>query len=94
MVPVMHTAGEKGGSFYYSKDDQKLAEMTYLMAGEDIMIIDHTTVDNALKGQGVGRQLLEQLIAFVRGNNIRIIPLCPFAKATFEKTTEWQDVLA
>lgn len=89
----MHSVNEKGGSFYYAQDGRKLAEMTYLTAGEDIMIIDHTTVDASLKGQGVGKQLLEKLVHFVRENKVRVIPLCPFAKATFEKTPEWQDIL-
>lgn len=85
---------EKGGSFYYEQDGNKLAEMTYIMAGENILIVDHTTVDGSLKGQGMGKQLQQQLVDFVRREQIKVIPLCPFAKATFEKTPEWQDVLA
>ncbi len=32
-------------------------------------------------------------VAFAREKNIKIIPLCPFAKKVFDKTPEYSDVL-
>ena len=49
------------------------------------MIIEHTEVDESLKGKGVGVKLLEALVNFVRKENSKVIPPCPFAKATFKK---------
>lgn len=94
MESIKHETDGKRGSFYLEKDGKRLAEMVYVMAGDDKMIIDHTEVDESLKGQGVGKRLQEQLVAWVRENHIKVIPLCPFAKATFQKVKEWQDVLA
>ena len=93
MSEIKHYINNNRGSFYCDKGGKKLAEMTYVMAGDDQMIIEHTEVDESLKGQGVGKQLLEHLVEYVRENNIRVFPLCPFAKATFQKMKEWQDVL-
>ncbi len=67
--------------------------MVYVMAGPKKMIIEHTEVDEKLKGQGVGVRMLERLVDFVRMENIKVIPLCPFAKATFRKREDLQDVL-
>jgi len=64
------------------------------MAGEDKMIIEHTEVDDSLQGQGVGKKLQAELVAWVRAHGIHVLPLCPFAKATFARMPEWQDVLA
>lgn len=69
-----------------------MAEMVYVMAGQQ-MIIDHTDVDPSLKGQGIGKQLQAELVEYVRKHQIKVIPLCPFAKATFDRMVEWQDVL-
>jgi hypothetical protein len=63
------------------------------MAGPKKMIIEHTEVEDSLKGQGVGVKLLETLVEFVRKEEIKIIPLCPFAKAQFRKREDLQEVL-
>ena len=67
--------------------------MVYVMAGPKKMIIEHTEVDESLKGQGIGTKLLDQLVAYVRKEEIKVIPLCPFAKAIFKKNQELRDVL-
>jgi len=93
MGSIIHNKSEKGGSFNYLVDGNILGEMVYVMAGEHKMIIEHTKVDDSLKGEGIGKKLLAELVDYVRANNIKVIPLCPFANATFKRTKEWQDVL-
>lgn len=58
------------------------------------MIIEHTDVDASLKGKSIGKKLLGELVEFARAKQIKVLPLCPFANATFQKTKAWQDVLA
>ncbi|OPG93882.1 GNAT family N-acetyltransferase, partial [Bacillus spizizenii] len=67
--------------------------MTYTWAGEERFIIDHTEVEEAYNGKGVGKEMLLAAVDFARKNGKTIIPLCPFAKATFQKHEELQDVL-
>ncbi len=93
MAEIRHITNEKGGAFIYEVDGAKLAEMVYVMAAPNKMIIEHTEVDDSLKGQGIGKKLQAELVAYVRENSIKVLPLCPFANATFKKMTEWQDVL-
>ena len=67
--------------------------MTFSKAGEKIQIIDHTGVPDALAGMGVGKALVEFMVHDVRARGLKVIPLCPFTKATLEKHPEWQDIL-
>jgi uncharacterized protein len=83
----------KKGAFFMEENGERLAAMEFTMAGETKMIIDHTDVDDRLRGQGAGRQLLDQLVAYVRENNVKVIPLCPFANAQFKKDASIRDVL-
>ncbi|MCB0399683.1 MAG: N-acetyltransferase [Winogradskyella sp.] len=83
----------KRGEFYLEIDTKIMASMTYSYAGEDKIIIDHTDVDESLKGQGVGYKLVEASVDFARKNNIKIMPLCPFANSVFKKRSEYKDVL-
>jgi predicted GNAT family acetyltransferase len=94
MESIRQVFDGKKGSFFYELDGIRMGEMAYVMAGDHQMIIDHTVVDEALKGQGIGKRLQAELVSYVREHAIKVIPLCPFAKATFQKTKEWQDVLA
>ena len=69
------------------------AEMTYSRAGEKLIIIDHTEVPEALRGRSVGVRMVRQAVEDARRDGVRIIPLCPFAKAQIDRHPEWQDVL-
>lgn len=75
------------------KEGERLAAMVYKMVGTQKMVIEHTEVDEKLKGHGVGVRLLEHLVEFARKDNIKVVPFCPFAKATFRKREDLQDVL-
>lgn len=94
MSNIIHDFDGKKGAFRFKQEEAFLAEMEYVMAGEDKMIIDHTRVDESLRGQGIGKKLQEQLVQHVREHQIKVVPLCPFAKAMFKKNEEWQDVLS
>ena len=67
--------------------------MTYVWSGEDKIIIDHTGVSEKLGGKGIGKQLVHKAVEMARENQIKILPLCPFAKKVFDKTEDYKDVL-
>lgn len=90
---VEHQEQDSKGAFYVQQGGQRLAEMTYSRTNATLIVIDHTDVDESLKGQGVGRQLLDALVAWVRSTNTKVIALCPFAKAQFDKDPSIRDVL-
>jgi predicted GNAT family acetyltransferase len=67
--------------------------MTYTVAGTRV-IIDHTEMDDALRGTGAGKKLVQAAVEWARAENARLLPLCPFARSVFEKMPEYSDVLA
>jgi len=81
------------GAFLIKENNERLAEMTYSKAGENLIIIDHTEVSDALRGKGAGKQLVQAAVTYARETHLKILPLCPFAKAVFDKNLEFQDVL-
>ncbi len=91
---IQHKQEGSKGSFYVEENNTALAEMTYSMAGNSVMIIDHTEVSDALRGKNVGYQLVHTAVEFARTNHLKIFPLCPFAKSVFDKKKdEFGDVL-
>ncbi len=93
MLEIKHKDNGKKGEFYIGEENHHLAEMAYTWAGETMLIIDHTIVEDELRGQNVGRKLLDQVVELARTKNIQIIPLCPFAKSVFDKDASIRDVL-
>ena len=84
---------DKNGYFHIDIDSKTEAKMTFIFAGSDKIIIDHTEVNEGHNGKGFGKMMVEKAVAFAREKNIKIIPLCPFAKSVFDKTPEFRDVL-
>ncbi|HUR10858.1 MAG TPA: GNAT family N-acetyltransferase [Flavitalea sp.] len=92
-MDIKHKQTGNKGMFFIEEGDSTVAEMVYSLPSADKMIIEHTEVDDSLQGKNVGLQLLNATVAFARKENIKIIPLCSFAKAMFEKKAELRDVL-
>lgn len=92
-MEILQKDDNKKGSLYIEIENEILAEMTYVWAGTDKIIIDHTEVNEKLKGKGAGKQLVTKAVEFARAKNIKILPLCPFAKSVFDKVEEFRDVL-
>ncbi len=82
------------GKFYVEIDGKELAEMVYSTPSPDKMIIEHTEVDDELRGKNVGFQLVNHAVEYARTNNVKIIPLCTFAKSVFDRKPELRDVLS
>lgn len=69
------------------------AEMTFTRVGKHQLIIDHTEVPDAFRGQGIGLRLVARAVEDAREAGTKVIPLCPFAAAQFRRHPEWADVL-
>lgn len=94
MAEITLEEAETKGRYVYQEAGRPEAEMTFSKAGEHLLIIDHTGVPEAYKGEGVGRRLVTRAVEDARKNKKKILPLCPFAAAEFRKHPEWADVLS
>jgi uncharacterized protein len=80
------------GRYSYRVDGQE-AELTYSKAGEGLIIIDHTGVPPAFRGQGVAEALVTRAVMDARAAGKRVLPLCSYAAAQFRRHPDWADVL-
>ena len=70
------------------------SELTYSRLSPDRVIADHTEVAPGLQGQGIGRILLDQLLADARAEGFTIVPLCSYVNAQRKKHPEWADLFS
>ena len=81
------------GRYFLRGAGGEIAEMTFSKVGARQLIIDHTEVPDAFRGQGVGLMLVSRAVEDARAAGKTIIPLCPFAASQFRRHPEWSDVL-
>ncbi|MFH6996802.1 GNAT family N-acetyltransferase [Flavobacterium sp. FlaQc-57] len=92
-MDIQQTNDTRRGYFEAVEDGKEAGKMTYTWAGDSKFIIDHTEVSPDFNGKGVGKKLVMAAVEYARTNNLKIIPLCPFAKSVFDKTADIRDVL-
>ncbi|MEM9326589.1 MAG: GNAT family N-acetyltransferase [Bacteroidota bacterium] len=85
---------ESKGRFVAKEEETELGEMTYSLANDgQLLIIDHTGVNEGHGQTGVGKALFEHMVETVRAEGRKVMPLCPFARAMFQKNQDKWDVL-
>ena len=90
---ITEERSDSKGRYVARGDGKPDAELTFSIASAHMIIIDHTGVPDAWRGQGVGKALVQRAVEDARARGVQIVPLCPLAKAQIDKTPDWQDVL-
>lgn len=80
----------------YAVDDagKTVALVTFPDCSDRTVEINHTFVDDTLRGQGIAAQLLEAVTAKLRKENRKAYPSCSYAVKWFQTHPDAADVLA
>ena len=90
--PEFHLNAQNQGAFVIKDNEKQLAEMVFDIADSN-MTVYHTEVAPEAEGQGLAKKLLDAMVAYVRANNLRVIPLCPFVHLQFKRhPAEFEDI--
>ncbi|AEB06200.1 putative acetyltransferase [Coriobacterium glomerans PW2] len=79
---------------YVDANGTSCAEVTFPDVGDNTVEIDHTFVDDSLRGRGIAGQLLERCVRSLEETGRKAIPTCFYAMHWFEKHPERGDLLA
>jgi uncharacterized protein len=74
--------------------DGHTAFIEYMISKDNVMFLTHTSVPKALEGKGVGSRIVLQTLSYVKENNYKLAPLCPFVAKYLVKHPQWQELLA
>jgi predicted GNAT family acetyltransferase len=70
----------------------KLAFADYRRAGK-VLVLPHVEADPALRGQGTAGRLMAGLLEIVRGQDLKVRPICGYAVAWIQRHPEYHDLL-
>ncbi|WP_040196704.1 GNAT family N-acetyltransferase [Candidatus Soleaferrea massiliensis] len=79
---------------YCEQDGKLLAEVTFPQRTDGTVEINHTFVDDALRGQGIAGQLMQGAADSIRRSGRKAVPTCSYAVKWFEKHPDDADILA
>ncbi len=74
--------------------DGKLSLMAFFQPDEHTLALTHTEVDPALEGQGIGSNLVKQVLEYAERQHQKIVPLCPFVATYIKRHPDWQRVVS
>lgn len=79
----------------YAADDAGavVAEVTFPALSENLVKIQHTFVDESLRGQGIAGQLMEETVKVLRNEGKKAVPTCPYARRWFSEHPGCRDVV-
>ena len=76
---------EKNKIYAQDENRKRVAEVTFYEIEDGVYNIDHTFVDDSLRGQGIGSKLVKEAVEEIRKNNGKIQATCPFASKWLEE---------
>lgn len=79
--------GQGGAGEYHAAvaGSSAIGRLTWVHAGEDVRVAEHTLVPPEIGGRGVAARLVEAMVADAREQGFRIRPQCSYVAAWFER---------
>jgi predicted GNAT family acetyltransferase len=71
----------------------KTAFIEYIRA-QDSVYLTHTEVPKELEGKGIASSMVKQVLELIKGEDHKLVPLCPFVAAYVKRHPEWRELLA
>lgn len=79
---------------YAEEKGKLLAEITFPEISSGIVEIDHTFVDDSLRGQGIAGNLMEMAVSVIKMADKKIKPTCSYAVSWLKKHKEYDYLIA
>lgn len=83
----------EGRIFSLGEDGKVLAEVTFPTGEDGVADINHTFVDESLRGQGVASKLLRAAADEIRAQGKKARLTCSYAVTWFQRHPEEQDLV-
>lgn len=69
---------------------KEAGEVRFTREDDNVLSIDHTEVYHDFRGQGLGGRIIEQVVKKAKNEDLKVKPICPYAKKQFEDHEEYQ----
>ncbi len=71
--------------FVLHVDGERLGSLDFTQPEPGILRIEYVEVAPELRGSGLGRQLVQAAVDWARADNLKIVPICGYARAVIAR---------
>ncbi len=84
-----------GGFISIHNDSEEMGRLTYtIFPNDNNFVISYVLVHSKFEGNGIGKQLVKQAIAFARENHWKVTPHCSYARSVMNRMEGIEDVFS
>lgn len=69
-----------------------IAKVMYSMRG-NIVYLNYALVPAKLRGQGIGGQMMEEVLSYAEDRELKVIPICSYTVRYIEMHPKWKTLL-
>jgi len=84
-VTVTRDPGSEATEFVLQVDGERLGSLDFARPEAGVLRIDYVEVAPELRGTGLGRRLVEAAADWAREENMKIVPICGYARAVIAR---------
>ncbi len=93
MIAVTREEGNGAREFVLHVDGERLGSLDFARPEAGVLQIDYVEVAPELRGSGLGRQLVEAAVDWARAENMKIVPICGYARTVITRDPEMKKLL-
>lgn len=75
--------------FIKKEDGSYLVHVTFPLIGKDVVNIDHTYVDESLRGKGVASEMMHAAMKHLVSKSFKVVATCPYAVLWLKRHKEY-----
>lgn len=84
---------ESNKIYLANEEEKNIAEVTFPAVKEQVVNVNHTYVDDSLRGQGIAGKLMEELVQQLKAENKKAVLSCSYAVMWFDKNKQYDDLI-
>ncbi len=89
----MNIQHENNRIYISNEQGQAIAEVTFPPLSKNVVCINHTYVDESLRGGGIASKLLDAVVQDLRRKDLKAVLTCSYAIKWFKQHPEYTDLL-
>lgn len=83
----------KNNMAYIKEDGDIVTYVTFPFIKENVADINRVFTSSKQRGKGLAKIVMDGLYDYLKENNLKVVPTCPYAVVYFKRYKDKQDVL-
>ncbi len=74
--------------------DGNIAWVDYSHRGNGVIALEHSEVPLTLRGRGYGAAMMNQVLAMIDSEGLKVVPICGYTRHYLEANEQWRHLVS